>query len=153
ECPSCRAGETSQCTSAVHVFGILADGGYASEMVAPSSAFYSVPVGLPAVHAAALHCTFGTAYRDLVTLGRLSPGERVLITGANGGVGSAAVQVASRVGAHVVAVVRDEQHAGFVRELGADEVVVDGGGRFSDRVESLGPVDLALEAVGAPTFL
>jgi D-arabinose 1-dehydrogenase-like Zn-dependent alcohol dehydrogenase len=68
------------------------------------------------------------------------------------------------VGAHVVAVIRDERHAGFVRELGAHEVIVDSttpappergrnldeGARFADRVQ---PVDLALDTVGAPTFL
>jgi D-arabinose 1-dehydrogenase-like Zn-dependent alcohol dehydrogenase len=148
ECASCRAGETSQCVSATHVFGLLADGGYAGEIVAPPSALYPVPAELPASHAAVLHCTFGTAYRDLVTLGKLSAGERVLITGANGGVGSAAVQIAARVGARVVAVVRDERHADFVRELGAHGVVA--GAQFSESVE---PVDLALDTVGAPTFL
>ncbi len=85
-----------------------------------------------------------------MTLGKVCAGERVLVTGANGGVGSAAVQVAMRVGARVVAVVRDEKSAAFVRELGAGEVVVDGDGRFADRVE---PVDMALDTVGAPTFL
>jgi NADPH2:quinone reductase len=72
----------------------------------------------------------------------------VLVTGANGGVGSAAVQIAARVGARVVAVVRDERHAGFVRDLGAHEVVA--GAQFAEGIE---PVDVALDAVGAPTFL
>jgi acryloyl-coenzyme A reductase len=150
ECPTCRSGETSLCEAAGHVFGLLADGGYASELVAPESALYAVPEELPAAHAAVLHCTFGTVYRDLVTLGGLTAGQRVLVTGANGGCGSAAVQVAVRVGAHVVAVIRDERHVGFVRELGAQEVIVDDGARFADRVQ---PVDLALDTVGAPTFL
>jgi acryloyl-coenzyme A reductase len=164
ECPTCRRGETSLCEAAGHVFGLLADGGYASELVAPESALYAVPEELPAADAAVLHCTFGTVYRDLVTLGGLTAGQRVLITGANGGCGSAAVQVAVRAGAHVVAVIRDERHAGFVRELGAQEVVVDDGmspampergrnkdeARFADRLQ---PVDLALDTVGAPTFL
>jgi D-arabinose 1-dehydrogenase-like Zn-dependent alcohol dehydrogenase len=150
ECPTCRRGETSLCEAAGHVFGLLADGGYASELVAPESALYAVPEELPAAHAAVLHCTFGTVYRDLVTLGGLTAGQRVLVTGANGGCGAAAVQVAVRVGAHVVAVIRDERHAAFVRELGAQEIVVDGMARFADCVQ---PVDLALDTVGAPTFL
>jgi D-arabinose 1-dehydrogenase-like Zn-dependent alcohol dehydrogenase len=164
ECATCRRGETSLCEAAGHVFGLLADGGYASELVAPQSALYAIPGELPAGHAAVLHCTFGTVYRDLVTLGGLSAGQRVLVTGANGGCGSAAVQVAARIGAHVVAVIRDERHAAFVRELGAHDVVVDGTSpampergrnlgdeaRFGERGE---PVDLALDTVGAPTFL
>jgi D-arabinose 1-dehydrogenase-like Zn-dependent alcohol dehydrogenase len=150
ECGPCRTGETSLCASAAHVLGLLADGGYATEMVVPPSALYSVPGDLPAAHAAIVHCTFGTAYRDLVTLGRLSPGERALVTGGNGGVGSAAVQIAARVGAHVIAVVRDERQVSFVRELGAHEVIVDDGARFHERVD---PVDVALDTVGVPTFL
>lgn len=145
ECAACKAGQTSLCTGAAWVLGILADGGYASEIVAPASALYAVPGELPAAHAAVLHCTFGTAYRDLAVLGGLRAGERVLVTGANGGVGAAAIQIAARLGAHVVALLRDEKHAPFVRELGAQEIVLD-----AAKAE---PVDVALDAVGAPTFL
>jgi D-arabinose 1-dehydrogenase-like Zn-dependent alcohol dehydrogenase len=145
ECSACTRGDTTLCSVAAWVLGLLADGGYASEIVAPVSAFYRVPDAMPATHAAVLHCTFGTAYRDLVTLARLRRGERVLVTGANGGVGSAAVQIASRLGAHVVALVRDPSHDAFLRELGADQVVTD--------AQSVSPVDVAVDAVGAPTFL
>ena len=144
-CAACEAGQTSLCSRAAWVFGLLADGGYASEIVAPASAFYRVAADLPAAHAAVLHCTFGTAYRDLAVLARLRRGERVLVTGANGGVGVAAVQIAARLGAHVVALVRDAAHEPFVRELGAHEVVLD--------TAKADPVDVALDAVGAPTFL
>jgi D-arabinose 1-dehydrogenase-like Zn-dependent alcohol dehydrogenase len=149
-CSACAAGQVSLCEGAAWVFGILADGGYATEIAAPESAFYRVPESVPAPHAAILHCTFGTAYRDLVTLGGLRAGQRVLVTGANGGVGSAAVQIAARLGAHVVAAVRDGKHEAFVRRLGASEVVVDAGSALHDRTA---PVDVALDAVGAPTFL
>ena len=147
-CPGCARGETSLCTGAAWVFGILADGGYASHLVAPASALYPVPRDLPAAVAATLHCTFGTAYRDLVSLGRIRSGERVLVTGANGGVGRAAVQIGVRFGAEVVAVVRDEKHVAPLRALGAREVVVSAG-PFHDRT---GEVDLALDTVGAATF-
>jgi alcohol dehydrogenase/propanol-preferring alcohol dehydrogenase len=145
ECPGCKRGETTLCTGAAWVLGLLADGGYASEIVAPASALYRVTEAMPAAHAAVLHCTFGTAYRDLATLARLRAGERVLVTGANGGVGAAGVQIASRLGAHVVALVRDASHEGFLRELGAHEVVTD--------AKAAAPVDVVLDAVGAPTFL
>ncbi|HEY2510234.1 MAG TPA: alcohol dehydrogenase catalytic domain-containing protein, partial [Polyangiaceae bacterium] len=148
-CPACARGETSLCTGAAWVFGILADGGYASHLLAPASALYPLPRDLPPTVAATLHCTFGTAYRDLVTLGRIRSGERVLVTGANGGVGRAAVQIGVRFGAEVVAVVRDEKHAAPLRALGAREVVVSAG-PFHDRT---GEVDLALDTVGAATFL
>ncbi len=150
-CTSCQRGETSLCEGAAHVFGILADGGYASVLIAPESALYPAPADLPAPEAAVLHCTFGTAYRDLVTLGHLRAGERVLVTGANGGVGSAGVQIAARLGAEVVAVVRDARHGDWLRSLGAHEVVVDAAGDFG-RGALGGSIDLALEAVGEPTF-
>jgi acryloyl-coenzyme A reductase len=149
-CAACTSGETSLCVGAAWVLGLLGDGGYSSELVAPASAFYPTARGLAPAEAAILHCTFGTAYRDLVTLGGLRAGERVLITGANGGVGAAAVQVAVRKGAHVVAIVRNSGHESFVRGLGATEVIVDAGGAFHERVA---PVDLGLDTVGSPTFL
>ncbi|MGH7296093.1 MAG: alcohol dehydrogenase catalytic domain-containing protein, partial [Polyangiaceae bacterium] len=145
ECPACRRGDTTLCTGAAWVLGILADGGYASEIVVPSSALYALTVDLPAAHAAILHCTYGTAYRDLATLARAQRGERVLVTGANGGVGVAAVQIAARLGAHVVALVRDSRHEAFLRSLGADEVVTE--------TRSIAPVDVAIDTVGAPTFV
>lgn len=145
ECPACERGDTTLCTGAAWVLGILADGAYASEIVVPASALYPVPSDISAPHAAILHCTFGTAYRDLVTLARTQAGERVLVTGANGGVGVAAVQIAARLGANVVALVRDMKHEGFLRSLGAHEVVTD--------TKSTSPVEVAVDAVGAPTFL
>ncbi len=151
ECERCRAGETSLCRSAMWVFGIMADGGYASSLLAPESALFAMPASLPAPQAAIQHCTFGTAYRDLVTLGRLAAGERVLVTGANGGVGSAAVQIAARVGAHVIAVVRDARHGDALRALGAAEVLVDAGSTFHGAVGA-DKLDVALDTVGAATF-
>jgi D-arabinose 1-dehydrogenase-like Zn-dependent alcohol dehydrogenase len=150
ECEMCKCGETSLCVGSAWVFGILADGGYARHLAAPASALYPIPKEVSGVEAATLHCTFGTVYRDLVTLGRLQAGERVLITGANGGCGRAAVQIAARRGGVVVAVVRAERHVDELRRLGAAEVVVDPTNAFSDRV---GAIDLALDTVGASTFL
>jgi alcohol dehydrogenase len=145
DCVACRRGDTTLCVGAAWVFGLLADGGYASDVVAPASAVYRVPDAMPAAHAAVLHCTFGTAYRDLVTLARVRAGERVLVTGANGGVGTAAVQIAARLGAHVVALVRSKDHEGFLRSLGASEVTTD--------AKAVSSVDVAVDTVGAPTFL
>jgi D-arabinose 1-dehydrogenase-like Zn-dependent alcohol dehydrogenase len=148
ECDACRAGETSLCPSAAFVFGILADGGYASALAAPESALYRVPEVLPAVQAAPYHCTFGTAWRGLTSAGAAA-GQRVLVTGANGGVGCAAVQLAARLGAEVIAVVRREEHVEALRGLGAHEVIVDSGGEFHKRARG---IDVALECVGQPTF-
>lgn len=150
-CERCAEGEETLCPNAAHVFGLLADGGYATHVLAPERAFYRVPDAMAPELAAVLHSTFGTAYRALHRFGPLGPSSTVLVTGANGGVGLAAVQIAKRRGAHVTAVVRRESAAASVREAGADEVVVDGGSTFHKKLPE-GAVDVTLDLVGAPTF-
>jgi NADPH:quinone reductase-like Zn-dependent oxidoreductase len=86
---------------------------------------------------------FTTAYDALATQGLLRQGERVLISGAAGGVGVAAVQIARALGAHVVAVTRDDQFHEALRELGASETIT------LDEVTSIEGVDVVLELLGA----
>jgi alcohol dehydrogenase len=149
ECEACRAGETSLCARAASVLGLLVDGGYARWLRAPENAFYRMPDAVEPALAAVFHCTLGTAYRGL-TRARVRAGARVLVTGANGGVGAAAVQVAARLGATVIACVRRDAHAALAEELGAHEVIVDDGGSIHKRVSK--PCDVAMDCVGAPTF-
>jgi NADPH:quinone reductase-like Zn-dependent oxidoreductase len=89
---------------------------------------------------------FTTAYDALVTQGRLKTGERVLISGAAGGVGAAGVQIAHALGAQVVAVTRNDEHHEALRALGADET------RVLDQVRFLEPVDVVLELLGAASL-
>lgn len=149
QCASCEGGQPSLCQRAARIFGLTVDGTYASSMLAPASALYAVPDDLPAALAAILHCTFGTAWRAMVTVGGLQQGESVLITGANGGVGAAAVQIAARFTEDVTAVVRDPRHSDWLKGLGAKRVVVAPDGRFH---RTVGGIDLSLECVGTPTF-
>jgi acryloyl-coenzyme A reductase len=150
-CDACAAGETSLCERSAAVLGLLIDGGYASHLVAPERCFYRMPDEVPAPLAAIFHCTLGTAFRGLVRAGGLEAGMRALVTGGNGGVGAAAVQVAARLGARVIAVVRRAEHGPLVEELGASAVIVDDEGRFHKRLPG-GLVDVAIDCVGAPTF-
>jgi len=150
-CAACATGDTTLCERAAFVLGILADGGYADQLLVPEAGLYRVPEDLAAGEAAVLQCTFGTAYRGLRSAG-CAPGRSVLVVGAAGGVGSAALQVARRMGAaRVVAVVRSEGHREHVLAMGADTVVVDGGGGFHKQSECAG-VDLALDGVGSATL-
>jgi acryloyl-coenzyme A reductase len=151
ECIQCQHGDSSLCTQAAWVFGLMTDGGYASHLVAPDRALYRIPDDIDSTRASIFHCTFGTAWRGLLTIGSLQPKERVLITGANGGVGSAAIQIAKRTGAWVAAQVRDEKHSEYVKRLGADEVVIDSEAQFHKSAISKS-IDLILECVGSPTF-
>lgn len=150
-CERCVEGEETHCPHATHVFGLLADGGYARTIHAPARAFYRVPDAMDPALAACLNSTYGTAFRALNRFETLGPGKSVLVTGANGGVGVAAIQIAKRMGATVTGVVRDERKVDEVRALGADHVLVDDGRGFHKKLVD-GPVDVVLELVGQPTF-
>lgn len=149
-CDACQAGDSGLCAAGATVLGLVVDGGYASHLCASERTFYRAPDDLTAAQAAILHCTYGTAYRGLTRFGHIRAGQRVLITGANGGVGAAAIQVARALDARVTAVIRNRQNEPFVADLGADEVVVTDGVAIHKAVR--GRFDAALECVGQPTF-
>ncbi len=99
---------------------------------------------------ACLPMNYLTAHFALLVRGHLRAGQRVLVQGAAGGVGTACIQLAVALGAHVVAVVSSEAKAEVARAAGAhDTVAVDG---FRDAVRALGPVDLIVDPVGGDRF-
>jgi NADPH2:quinone reductase len=102
----------------------------------------AVPVGMDWPEAGGFTEAFTTAYDALYTQAALQMGERVLVSGAAGGVGTAGVQLAAAVGAHVTATVRNPDHHDAVRQLGADVVIAPG--EEGDH----GPYDVVLELVG-----
>jgi NADPH:quinone reductase len=102
----------------------------------------AVPERLGEEEAAAVPEAFITAHDAIFTRGELRSGETLLVDGANGGVGTAGVQLGVAAGAQVVARVRSEQTAGRLEELGAEVLVGDGAPGV--------PVDVVLELVGAP---
>ncbi|MFW5938684.1 MAG: NADPH:quinone reductase [Halanaeroarchaeum sp.] len=103
--------------------GLFSPGTYAEYTVAPVDRLASLPDSVPFRDGAAAAMAFATAWRALVTRGDLSLGDLALVHGASGGVGHAAVQVATAAGATVVGTARDGEPAEFVRSLGADAVV------------------------------
>ncbi|HEV3186448.1 MAG TPA: zinc-binding dehydrogenase [Acidimicrobiales bacterium] len=125
------------------VCAIVGGGAQASHCVVASEHLLFVPEHVSWSEAGGFPEAFTTAYDALVTQGHLQAGERVLISGAAGGVGSAGVQIAHALGALVVAVTRDDEHHDALRALGANETVI-----LSD-VNSVDPVDVVLELVGA----
>jgi acryloyl-coenzyme A reductase len=150
QCVACQEGNISLCDQAASVLGLVIDGGYATHVLAPERCWYRADPDMSAAGAAMLHCTYGTAYRALTFAGELRSGQRVLVTGANGGVGTAAIQVATRLGAAVVAVVRDAQYVAWLKELGASEVLVNTDGRFHKQLDEA--VDVVVDNVGQPTL-
>jgi NADPH:quinone reductase-like Zn-dependent oxidoreductase len=120
QCEWCLRGEHPLCAR-YRILGEHTQGGFAEYVVAPARNLYRVPDGYPVEQAAAAPLVFLTAWRGLVTRGRLRAGETVVITGGSGGVSTAAVQIAAHVGARVL-VVSTAAHAHRLRELGAHEV-------------------------------
>lgn len=98
-------------------------GGFASYAVAPSEALIPIPGDLSFDEACNLLGNYETAYHCLITRGRLREGETVLIHGASGSTGFAAVQVAKRVGARVLATGRSPEKLAVVKAAGADHVI------------------------------
>jgi acryloyl-coenzyme A reductase len=153
-CADCRAGRTNRCREPL-TFGHRLDGGYAEYVAAPAPAFVRLPDEVADEVGAVLACAVGTCLRALRERARVGPGETVAVTGAGGGLGLQAIQVARLLGARVIAVTTSADKEPAIREAGAGEVVVDEAGRFDRRVreltEGLGP-DVVLELVGAPTL-
>lgn len=104
------------------IIGEHTQGGFAEYTVVPAQNLLEIPGDFPFTEAAAAGLVFVTAWRALITRAAVRAGERVLITGASGGVGTAALQVASRAGAKVFAVTGGPEKVRLARELGGDIV-------------------------------
>ena len=131
-------------------------GGYSSYAVVPASAVRPIPKGYSFDEAANFAGNYETAYHALVYRARLQAGETILIHGASGSTGLAAVQIAKHLGAVVIATGRSEAKLKVVQEQGADHVICTGGEdglRFRDKVKSLTGgqgVDVVYDGVGGP---
>ena len=125
------------------VCALVGGGAQATRCVVPSEHLLFVPDHVSWLEAGGFAEAFTTAHDALVTQGELRAGQRVAISGAAGGVGVAAVQIAHALGATVIAVTRDTTAHEQLRALGASETVT------VDELDTLEPVDVVLELVGA----
>jgi len=154
KCEHCLSGEESLCES----YGIIGDtvpGGFAEYIAVNEENLLRLPDGVSYEEAAAFPVVYQTAWRALMTRGALQPGEDVLILGASGGVGSAAIQIAKLAGARVFAVTSTPEKGSFVKELGADHVLNRNSGGIWKELAGLTNqrgVDVVLENVGAATW-
>jgi len=135
----------------LRLIGEHTDGGFAEYAVVPAANCLELPDGVGFERAAAAGLVFVTAWRGLISRGGLRAGERVLVTGASGGVGTAAVQIAHRAGAEIHAITSGPGNVERVRALGADVVYDrlegDVGSALKEGTGGRG-VDLALDSVG-----
>jgi NADPH:quinone reductase len=125
------------------VMAVLAGGGQAERFVVHERAAIPVPAALPWEQAGAIPENVTTAHDALFTQAGLTVGERLLVHGAAGGVGSAAIQLAAMAGARVTATVRDPGAREQIAALGVRAIEPEG-------FEEHGPFDVVLELVGAP---
>jgi NADPH2:quinone reductase len=128
------------------VMGFVGGGGQGELLTVHERLLMPVPDGLDWPQAGGTPEVFTTAYDALFAQAGLSAGERLLVHGAAGGVGTAAVQLGATTGAHVTATVRNPDHREAVAALGAHEVIDPQG--FGEH----GPFDVILELVGAPNL-
>jgi putative PIG3 family NAD(P)H quinone oxidoreductase len=127
------------------VMAIVGGGAQAELCTVHERVLMPVPDGLDWPAAGGLPEVFATAHDAVFTQGELRPGERLLVHGGAGGVGTAAIQLARAAGASVTATVRNEELRAQVAELGAEVIAPDG---FAEH----GPFDVILELVGAPNM-
>lgn len=135
----------------LRLIGEHTQGGFAEYCVVPASNLVEVPEGVSFETAAAASLVGVTAWRALFVRGGLRAGERVLVTGASGGVSSMAIQMARMAGAEVFAVTKGDENVGRTLELGAhvayDREQVDWGKEVFNATDKRG-VDLVLDSVG-----
>jgi NADPH:quinone reductase-like Zn-dependent oxidoreductase len=131
------------------VYGYLGSytGGYAEYVAAPASEFVRKPKQIDFNTAASVPVGALTAWQGIFDHGKLASGQRILITGASGAVGSMAVQLAKAKGAHVIGTGsgRNEE---FVKRLGTDEFIDYRKAKFEDKVRD---VDVVFDTVGGET--
>lgn len=140
------------------VLALTGSGGFATHLTLRAEAAVKIPDAMPFEDAACFIFTYGTSHHALKDRAEIKPGESLLILGAAGGVGAAAIELGKAAGAKVIAAVSSEEKAAFCKELGADETLIypreldrDAQKALSAQIKALaGPdgVDVVYDAVG-----
>ncbi|MBN8897989.1 MAG: NAD(P)H-quinone oxidoreductase [Rhodospirillales bacterium 69-11] len=154
------AGEVVQVGSDVttlkagdHVCALTNGGGYAEYAAAPAAQCLPFPKGFDALRAGALPETFFTVWANVFDLGRLAPGESLLVHGGTSGIGVTAIQLAKAFGATVYATAGSDEKCEACRRIGADAAINYRTEDFADAIKRLTGgkgVNVILDMVGAP---
>ncbi|WP_153952257.1 zinc-binding dehydrogenase [Halosegnis longus] len=154
ECEHCRAGEHSQCVEYT-IIGEHSTGVHSEQTTLPEENLVHVPDHVDFETAAAAPLVFQTAWRMLHSRAEIEAGESVLVLGASGGVGHAAVQIADHAGCEVFATGSTEAKLDAARELGADHAVnyeEEAFDEFIDEQTDGRGVDVVVDHIGAATW-
>jgi NADPH2:quinone reductase len=137
------------------VLALVQHGGFAEVVVTDASTVFALPAGIDATHAAALPIAYGTAHGALVWRAALQQGETLLVLGAAGGVGLAAIEVGKALGARVIAAASSPEKLELARARGADEGIDYSREDLRERLKALtggrGP-NVVFDPVGGALF-
>lgn len=154
-CAACRAGKDNLCTHVGGVYGFHLDGFACEAVNLPARLLVPAPPGVDAVGAAVAPVTFGTVEHMLFDNAALQPGEVILVHAGGSGIGSAAIQLAKKIGCFVITTVGSDDKQAKAAALGADHIINYRKDRFEGIVRKLTKkkgVDVVFEHVGADTW-
>ncbi|MEM5476745.1 NADPH:quinone oxidoreductase family protein [Pacificibacter sp. AS14] len=136
----------------MRVAAYVGQGGLADTAIASAQRCIPLPESLSYNDAAALQITYGTSHMALMYKARLQPGERLIVTGAAGGVGLTAVELGKLIGAEVIAIARGAAKLEIARAAGADHLIDADDPDLRDKIKALGGADVVYDAVGGDLF-
>jgi len=154
-CRYCLTGRETICADFKGYVGIHTPGAYAEYTTIPAVNLVKLPESISFVDGSVIANAIGTPYHALTKRVKVQPGERVIVTGAGGGVGAHGIQLAKIMGAFVMAVDIGEEKLSLARELGADIVYDASTGDFSSVAREWTKdegAEVVLELVGTKTF-
>ncbi|OED00987.1 alcohol dehydrogenase catalytic domain-containing protein [Rhizobium sp. YK2] len=155
ECLDCRRGRPSLCRFTKGDIGQTRNGGYAEYAVILAENLVRIPDGMAPEAACLAACVYGPPFKAIRQVGDLQPGADVLITGASGGLGLAAIQIVRALGGRSIAITGSPAKKAVLLNAGAHDVVVNTDGQFGNEARALTNgrgVDLVVELTGSPTF-
>lgn len=154
-CRYCRTGRETDCAELVFLGDAGLNGGYSETVCIGQDNLAHVPDGVPLEHAAIAACAIGTELNAIRDTAVVQPGDRVLVSGAGGGLGMHGVQLARLAGGYVIAVTSSAEKAAKIREPGAHEIVLVARGEdFSSKIRQItgDGVDVVIDNVGSAAF-
>jgi len=155
-CKYCQTGRNASCQDAILIGDTGLNGGYAEYVIIDEYNLVNLPDQVPYDEASFISCAIGTVLNGVIDIGKVTPRDTVLVTGANGGLGIHAVQLALLSGAKVIAHVTSADAMDELLNFGVEKVI------FTDRGEDFSPiideltngdgVDVVIDCVGTPVF-
>jgi NADPH2:quinone reductase len=135
------------------VFAMIGWGGFVEEVAVDETRVYPIPEGMDFVRASSFTMVYGTSYHALKDRAKLKPGETLLVLGAAGGVGLAALELGKLMGAKVIAAASSDEKLEICKQYGADEVINYSTEDLKERLKTLTGgkgVDVVYDPVGGP---